>query len=733
MSENRDRLVTAAASISVDRPAGVAGLVAGLHRDPVTARLPIEAVALPPVPDRQNGRLLISALLAVPTADRTRVHRPFGTVTWNPSDGSVVQLSEWGTELPETVTGAERTDTTWPLPESEDRMRTVCAALDELAAGRTPNLTELYRSALPSQAIAWYQALVPAAVPWLPDQQTWALPRHTDVGSALGGWIRDVAAIAAETNAPALGAQLEMLAEQRMRPGFRVAVVGEFNKGKSTLVNRLVGHEVVATGPVPTTALFVVVMAEDAASGSVRTAGDHEIAVPCAWLATIDTELVDTPGTNEAGEDRTPEVRRAVTLSDAVLLTVSATSPLSRSERELIAQEVLRRHVPFFAVVVGFLDQLPPEDRAAALSSVRSKVQQLAPETPVLTSPGPVGGEDELVAIRDLIADYAKKNEDRRWRTNKIASAVADIAEAVADVAGQAAVAAALHDAERTAAVERERAELARDAAMWDGLRVEFETRRRALVRRVSDSLSGDADVLVGALRHELLRAPDPKAYWEHDAPYRLRRELAALAHKYESLVLAGMTSDIEWLDTTLAERFDVVTPTTRPAARLAAPHTPLPEADMTDLSRRKMMTRIGAAGGTVAGYVLAGAVGLAMPPVALAMAGGLAAAILAERSLRNATEGQRQVVDQLLRQAVDAAIAEVTEQAALRIRSLYAEILDGMSARRAAWRRSRLAASAEPTRSATQHSALADRATALATTIRAAVADDCGTSREDS
>lgn len=80
-------------------------------------------------------------------------------------------------------------------------------------------------------------------------------------------------------------AQLEELADRVQAGVFRVLVLGEFKRGKSTLINRLLGMEALPVGAAPTTAVLTHVRygAEPAArlileDGTVRTIAPAKLA-----------------------------------------------------------------------------------------------------------------------------------------------------------------------------------------------------------------------------------------------------------------------------------------------------------------------------------------------------------------------------------------------------------------------------------------------------------------------
>ena len=96
------------------------------------------------------------------------------------------------------------------------------------------------------------------------DTRTEADTPVPDVGAATPGWLREATKLAMDHGLGEIGAALESLAAQRGRQALRLAVIGEPSKGKSTLVNRLLGRNLLPTGPLAAMRATVVVGAGQA-------------------------------------------------------------------------------------------------------------------------------------------------------------------------------------------------------------------------------------------------------------------------------------------------------------------------------------------------------------------------------------------------------------------------------------------------------------------------------------
>ena len=115
---------------------------------------------------------------------------------------------------------------------------------------------------------------------------------------------------------------------------FLLVVVGEYNAGKSTFINALLGDEVFETGDLPTTRAISILRHGDA--GRPESVGDHLriYRYPVDFLR--DLEIVDTPGTNSLERVEEQITRDFVPRADLVLFVTSLLQPLTASELDFL-------------------------------------------------------------------------------------------------------------------------------------------------------------------------------------------------------------------------------------------------------------------------------------------------------------------------------------------------------------------------------------------------------------
>lgn len=164
---------------------------------------------------------------------------------------------------------------------------------------------------------------------------------------------------------------------------FLLVVCGEYNSGKSSVINCLMGRKIVEEGPTPTTAeVSVLKYGEDVVTignGGI-VGGVAKVLVPVDFLK--DINIVDTPGTNAIDRKHEMLTKNFVPRADLVLFITSADRPFSESERVFL--EGIRDWGKKVVVVVNKVDLLDEvgvrkvvdyvEDHARVLLGSRPKV-----------------------------------------------------------------------------------------------------------------------------------------------------------------------------------------------------------------------------------------------------------------------------------------------------------------------------------------------------------------------
>jgi len=225
------------------------------------------------------------------------------------------------------------------------------------------------------------------------------------------GSLARIAELAREVDANEIAADAETVAARLGEGRFFVACLGQFKRGKSTLLNALIGEAVLPTGVAPVTAVVTVVRWGECASARVRlkdgvwrtialdaiaeyVAEDRnpenekgvmgvEVFVPSPLLRE-GMCLVDTPGIGSVFEGNTAATREFVPHIDVTLVVLGADPPISGAELALV--EEATKLAPRLVVVLGKADRLTDEERTQGREfAARVLAQRLGREVgPVL-------------------------------------------------------------------------------------------------------------------------------------------------------------------------------------------------------------------------------------------------------------------------------------------------------------------------------------------------------------
>ncbi|MFL5461768.1 MAG: dynamin family protein, partial [Gemmatimonadales bacterium] len=168
-------------------------------------------------------------------------------------------------------------------------------------------------------------------------------------------------------------------AREQLTGLFLLVVAGEFNSGKSSFINALLGERVLPEGVTPTTDRINVLRHGPDITDQLREAYLLERTHPAEVLREI--SIVDTPGTNAIIRRHEELTRDFVPRSDLVLFVTSADRPFTESERAFLEQ--IREWGKKIVFIVNKIDILPQaQEREEVIRFVGENAGALLGETP---------------------------------------------------------------------------------------------------------------------------------------------------------------------------------------------------------------------------------------------------------------------------------------------------------------------------------------------------------------
>ncbi|MGA7343267.1 MAG: dynamin family protein [Terracidiphilus sp.] len=207
--------------------------------------------------------------------------------------------------------------------------------------------------------------------------------------------------LAQELGAEPQAEEARELAARVSEGRFYVACVGQFKRGKSTLLNALVGHAVVPTGFVPVTAVPTVIrfggqlharvrmrdgswqgvampdlkeyVTEELNPENKKAVEGAEVFVPSPLLSS-GMCFVDTPGLGSVFTGNTATTQAFIPHIDAALVVVGADPPIAGEELALV--EAVGKQVQDLILVINKADRTSDPERAAAAKFTRAILEK---------------------------------------------------------------------------------------------------------------------------------------------------------------------------------------------------------------------------------------------------------------------------------------------------------------------------------------------------------------------
>lgn len=192
--------------------------------------------------------------------------------------------------------------------------------------------------------------------------------------------------------------------EKSANDTFQVAVIGEFKRGKSTLINALLEQDVLPTDAMPATATlnrvtysiqpFARVEYKDGTTEDVeieqlaeyvtKLTEESEQRAATVKMATVyyptaycknNVDIIDTPGLND--DSTMAEVTMSVLPQiDAALFVIMAQSPFSEYERDFLENKLMTSDLGRILFVVTGIDRLDEDDVDRVLESISERINR---------------------------------------------------------------------------------------------------------------------------------------------------------------------------------------------------------------------------------------------------------------------------------------------------------------------------------------------------------------------
>jgi GTP-binding protein EngB required for normal cell division len=215
--------------------------------------------------------------------------------------------------------------------------------------------------------------------------------------------------LATEFGAEHIASAARSIAERVSEGRFYVACVGQFKRGKSTLLNALIARPVLPTAVVPVTAVPTIIRHGESVAARVRFEDSPWVQIPVNAVEDYVAEeknpenakevtgleifvpspmlkagmcLVDTPGLGSVFTGNTTATRAFIPHIDAAIIVIGSDPPVSADELQLVEAVSEQAHDLLF--VLNKADRVNEVERAAAIQFAHKVLEKrLRREVPI--------------------------------------------------------------------------------------------------------------------------------------------------------------------------------------------------------------------------------------------------------------------------------------------------------------------------------------------------------------
>lgn len=510
-----------------------------------------------------------------------------------------------------------------------------------------------------------------------------------------------------------LALEINKIRQSANRERFTIAVVGEFSRGKSTFLNKLLERDFLPVGDLPTTAVMTRIRyhAKEAMAvfneknekleerelsqnawedlvarnfGGEDFRGNVLVGIQSKWLDEGNIEMIDTPGAGDLNEERIKVVNDALLGCDGVIIAVNAIAALSMTEKIFIEERLLARKIPFMMLVVTKLDLIPLQERAGVVRYIRQKLASWKMDIPVYIpyqteleddSFDDVMGMDKIkLKISEWVTYPERVQTIETWALEKTASL---LEYAISALQEKQRIAEESDQEKRKQIILDKRQKLAELLLVWGELHVQMQKKCTDCYDLLLSKIDEYSKSITERLQYEAGHANNPQKWWTEDFAYRSKIEFTNMAVSIENIVSRRIREDARWYSSAIEKTFQ---------SYVAFQEKAISEKEMFenfsctenisfgDLDKQRNVVRIASAVLSISGFTLFSAMGFL--PIVATMGIGTGTSILSEKFFKKEIADQKDMIKKEIANYVPAFIEESLAESEDRLTSVYDNII---------------------------------------------------------
>ena len=514
-----------------------------------------------------------------------------------------------------------------------------------------------------------------------------------------------------------MSAQVNQIQKDITRERFVVSVVGEFNRGKSTFINRLFDEEtMLPVETLPTTAILTHIRYADQPKmavfdergirkafldirpeswegltadnfGGKEPKGCVVMGLPDPWIGKNNIEIVDCPGAGDLSEARAEIISEVLGRANGAIIALDATAALSSSERLFILNRIISRRIPFTLIIVNKMDLVKKEERNQVIKFIKNSLLLHKIEIPVFIPYEIEMPDDEY---KDIIGIDKVKNEVANWvhhpQRIRLVRAwaharISEIVHNAINALSEQETLLKLDDSKRLDMIAAKKQALSKLEIEWNDLSLKLQSKSNDCYARFLEKAEEYTIDIIEKLQYEASHAANPEKWWKDDYPYRLKVELANMSVGLENVIARTIANDAKWFNDILNQKFRSVIQignifiTEKEEYKNQKSQQ---EIGFENISRKQNIARVGT---VVLSLALAPVLGLVAT-----MGVGTAGALISSSVFKKKIDEQKALIKEEIAKDIPGIVMQATANSEKRIQELYNEMLNDSDQKKHAW-----------------------------------------------